>query len=86
MAAAAALPCAGWRWMRGAGHRRLVKPADRARRGVLSLLLALFCGFFLHIGASGLLPESHRAFPRPTTTFATLLGAAFLYGVTALVR
>jgi ZIP family zinc transporter len=52
---------------------------------VLSFLLALFCGFFLHIGASGLMPESHRALPRPTTTLATLLGAAFLYAVTALV-
>jgi ZIP family zinc transporter len=55
-------------------------------RGVLAVLLALFCGFFLHIGASGLLPESHRAYPRPATTAATLLGAAFLYAVTALVR
>ena len=53
---------------------------------VLALLLALFTGFFLHIGASGLLPESHRAHPRASTTFATLLGAAFLYAVTALVR
>ncbi len=55
-------------------------------RGGLSLLLALFCGFFLHIGASGLLPESHRAYPRPSTTLATLAGAAFLYAVTALVQ
>ena len=55
-------------------------------RSVLALLLALFCGFFLHIGASGLLPESHRAYPRPATTLATLLGAAFLYAVTTLVR
>jgi zinc transporter ZupT len=54
--------------------------------GLLSILLALFTGFFLHIGASGLLPESHRAYPRKSTTIATLLGAAFLYGVTALVR
>ena len=54
--------------------------------GVLAVLLALFCGFFLHIGASGLLPESHRAYPRPATTIATLLGAAFLYAVTTLVR
>jgi zinc transporter ZupT len=53
--------------------------------GLLAILLALFCGFFLHIGASGLLPESHRAYPRPSTTFATLAGAAFLYAVTALV-
>jgi zinc transporter ZupT len=54
--------------------------------GLLALLLALFCGFFLHIGASGLLPESHRAYPRPSTTIATLLGAGFLYVVTTLVR
>ena len=53
---------------------------------LLAVLLALFCGFFLHIGANGLLPESHRANPRPSTTAATLLGAAFLYAVTALVR
>jgi len=66
----------------GASLSLLIAPGA----GVLSLLLALFCGFFLHIGASGLLPESHRTYPRPATTFATLLGAAFLYGVTALVR
>jgi len=54
--------------------------------GVLAVLLALFCGFFLHIGASGLLPESHRAHPRFSTTVATLAGAGFLYIVTALVH
>jgi len=54
--------------------------------GLLALLLALFCGFFLHIGANGLMPESHRDHPRPSTTAATLLGAAFLYAVTSLVR
>jgi ZIP family zinc transporter len=58
----------------GAGASLLLTP----RAGLLSILLALFCGFFLHIGASGLLPESHRAYPRPPTTFATLLGAGFL--------
>ena len=66
----------------GAGLSLLVA----ASAGTLALLLALFCGFFLHIGASGLLPESHRAYPRPATTFATLAGAGFLYAVTALVR
>lgn len=66
----------------GAGFSLLITPSA----GILALLLALFCGFFLHIGASGLLPESHRAWPRPTTTLATLLGAAFLYFVTSLVR
>jgi zinc transporter ZupT len=66
----------------GAGLSLMVAPGT----GVLAILLALFCGFFLHIGASGLLPESHRAYPRPATTFATLAGAGFLYTVTALVR
>ena len=54
--------------------------------GILAILLALFCGFFLHIGASGLLLESHRARPRVSTTVATLAGAGFLYAVTALVH
>jgi hypothetical protein len=53
---------------------------------VPSILLAMFCGFFLHIGASGLLLESHRAYPRPATTVATLLGAEVLYTMTAFVR
>jgi ZIP family zinc transporter len=66
----------------GAAASLLIVP----RPGVLAILLALFCGFFLHIGASGLLPESHRAHPRVSTTIATLLGAGFLYAVTALVR
>jgi ZIP family zinc transporter len=66
----------------GASLSLLIVPSD----GLLAVLLALFCGFFLHIGASGLLPESHRAYPRPSTTVATLLGAGFLYVVTTLVR
>jgi zinc transporter ZupT len=66
----------------GASLSLLIVPGD----GLLAVLLALFCGFFLHIGASGLLPESHRAHPRPSTTVATLLGAGFLYVVTTLVR
>lgn len=45
----------------------------------LGLLLALFSGFFLYIGASDLIPESHHAHPTFWTTFATLLGAGALY-------
>jgi zinc transporter ZupT len=47
--------------------------------GSLGLLLAVFCGFFLYIGASDLLPESHHAHPTLWTTFATVLGVAVLY-------
>src|SRR3954468_1561381 len=51
----------------GASFSLLITPSAV----VLAILLAVFCGFFLHIGASGLLPESHRANPRASTTFAT---------------
>lgn len=47
----------------------------------LGIVLALFCGFFLYIGASDLLPESHHRHPTHFTTFATVLGMAVLYVV-----
>ncbi len=46
---------------------------------VLGLILALFAGFFLYIGASDLLPESHHAHPTKLTTFMTVLGIGVLY-------
>lgn len=45
----------------------------------LSVILALFAGFFLYIGASDLIPESHHAHPKFLTTFMTLLGVGVLY-------
>jgi zinc transporter ZupT len=63
----------------GASLSLLVAP----ERGALALLLAGFSGIFLYIGASDLLPESQRAFPRLWTTIATLLGAALLYLATS---
>ena len=45
----------------------------------LGLLLALFSGFFLYIGASDLIPESHHGHPVRWTTFMTVLGAGVLY-------
>lgn len=51
---------------------------------VLGLLLALFCGFFLYIGASDLLPESHHNHPTLYTTLATILGMATLFVVVRL--
>ena len=45
----------------------------------LGLLLALFAGFFLYIGASDLIPESHHQHPKFMTTAMTLLGAIVLY-------
>ena len=48
------------------------------------LLLALFAGFFLYIGASDLLPQSHAQYPRLWTTFMTLIGASVSFIVTRL--
>jgi zinc transporter ZupT len=45
----------------------------------LGLLLALFAGFFLYIGASDLIPESHHQHPKFLTTVMTILGMAVLY-------
>jgi len=45
----------------------------------LGLLLALFSGFFLYIGASELIPESHHAHPVRWTTGMTILGAGLIY-------
>lgn len=50
----------------------------------LALILAVFAGFFLYIGASDLLPESHHNHPTVWTTIATLLGAGVLYGVISI--
>ena len=54
--------------------------------GMIAVILALFSGFFLYIGASDLLPESHHAHPRFLTTLATFAGAACLYCVTQIAH
>ena len=53
-------------------------------QSTLALLLALFAGFFIYIGASDLVPESHHAHPTFLTTAMTLLGAGVLYMVICL--
>ncbi len=45
----------------------------------LSIILAMFAGFFLYIGASDLIPESHHAHPRFLTTAMTVLGMLVLF-------
>jgi ZIP family zinc transporter len=45
----------------------------------IGLVLGVFCGCFLYLGASDLIPESQHAHPRAATTLMTLLGAAVLY-------
>jgi zinc transporter ZupT len=47
----------------------------------LAVILALFSGFFLYVGGSDLLPESHHAHPRLLTTVMTVAGAVLLFVV-----
>ena len=45
----------------------------------LGLILSIFGGSFLYLGASDLLPESHHNHPTHWTTVMTVLGMAVLY-------
>ncbi len=50
----------------------------------LGVLLALFAGFFLYIGAGDMLPRSQAQRPGLSTLAATLLGLGLIYGVVRL--
>jgi ZIP family zinc transporter len=50
----------------------------------LGVILALFSGFFLYIGASDLVPESHHVHPKFLTTLMTIFGALVLYAAVKL--
>ncbi len=52
----------------------------------LAFVIALFAGFFLYIGASELLPESHHRHPRVWTTTTTLAGVALIFVVMRLAQ
>ncbi len=56
-----------------------VLPEDK-----LGLLLALFSGFFLYIGASDLIPESYHSHPVRWTTVMTIAGVSTLYVIIRL--
>jgi zinc transporter ZupT len=59
----------------GAASTLLFRIAD----GAIGLVLAVFAGCFLYLGASDLIPESQHAHPRAATTIMTLLGACVIY-------
>ena len=50
----------------------------------LGIVLALFCGFFLYIGASDLLPSSHQNHPKLLTTLLTVAGTAIMFAAIRL--
>ena len=51
---------------------------------IFSIILAIFCGFFIYIGASDLLPESHHGHPKVWTTISTILGIILIFIVTKI--
>ncbi len=54
--------------------------------GTLGVILALFAGFFLYIGASDLLPESHHSHPTMWTTFLTIVGILVIYAAITIAQ
>jgi ZIP family zinc transporter len=46
---------------------------------ILSIIIPIFCGFFIYMGASDLLPESHHEHPKIWTTISTLIGIFVIY-------
>ena len=52
----------------------------------LAVYLGLFGGVLLYIGAADILPEAHSERSSPVTIALTCAGAAFVYGVTRLLR
>lgn len=52
----------------------------------LAVILAIFAGFFLYIGASDLIPEGHHSHSKILTTVMTILGALILYVIVTLAH
>ncbi|MGP8216925.1 MAG: ZIP family metal transporter [Bacteroidia bacterium] len=53
---------------------------------LFGILLAIFSGFFLYIGASDLLPESNQKHPGFLVTILTILGVCLIYFATLLAK
>ncbi len=51
----------------------------RVSERAFSPILAIFCGFFLYIGASELVPESHHRHPQLWTSCATMAGLILIF-------
>jgi len=51
---------------------------------ILPIIVSVFCGFFIYMGASDLLPESHHAHPKVWTTISTVLGIVLIFVVTKI--
>lgn len=65
----------------GAASTLLYHLSDAA----LVLYLGFFAGFLLYIGASEILPEAHSKHSSYATIVLTVIGAAFMFGVTRII-
>lgn len=52
----------------------------------LAVILAVFAGFFLYIGASDLIPEGHHSHSKMLTTVMTIVGAILLYVIVRIAH
>jgi ZIP family zinc transporter len=53
---------------------------------ILGLILAIFAGLFLYLGASDLIPESHHRHPAIWTSVMTVVGILFIYAIINLTH
>ena len=51
---------------------------------IFPILISIFCGFFIYLGASDLLPESHHNHPKIWTTISTILGIVLIFIITKI--
>ena len=58
----------------------------KVNQSVLAVILAAFCGFFLYIGTSDLLPESHHRHPTAWTSIMTAFGVFVIYVAVSLAQ
>ncbi len=72
-----------WGWLTAVALAPIVGTALTSAFSVsdstLAVILAVFAGFFLYIGASDLIPEGHHSHSKILTTVMTIVGAAVLY-------
>lgn len=57
----------------------LIASAFALPAATLGIILALFCGFFIFLGASDLLPESHHHHAKAPVVLATIAGMLLMY-------
>lgn len=53
-------------------------------QNIFPILISFFCGLFIYLGASDLLPESHHGHPKIWTTVSTILGIILIFVITKI--